>query len=162
MNRLEMQAGRWTVAFTTNNGQTRTSTGGDQHYAAGGRGAGAAGDLHDHRAGAAVGNRSGCAQDAHGQRDYRAADGGDHRPRPERIFLAISRSIFTIWPRSCARRALIRRTQDGESGNLPQADERVPFGAFASVMDAVKQAGITNISIVTQPLETKGVGAMGF
>jgi len=34
-----------------------------------------------------------------------------------------------------------------------QADGRVPFGAFASVMDAVKQAGITNISIVTQPLE---------
>ena len=32
-----------------------------------------------------------------------------------------------------------------------RADERVPFGAFASVMDAVKQAGITNISIVTQP-----------
>jgi biopolymer transport protein ExbD/biopolymer transport protein TolR len=37
-----------------------------------------------------------------------------------------------------------------------RADERVPFGAFASVMDTVKQAGITNISIVTQPLETKG------
>jgi biopolymer transport protein ExbD/biopolymer transport protein TolR len=36
-----------------------------------------------------------------------------------------------------------------------RADENVPFGAFASVMDAVKQAGITNISIVTQPLETK-------
>jgi biopolymer transport protein TolR len=36
-----------------------------------------------------------------------------------------------------------------------RADERVPFGAFASVMDAVKQAGITNISIVTQPLEAK-------
>jgi biopolymer transport protein ExbD/biopolymer transport protein TolR len=34
-----------------------------------------------------------------------------------------------------------------------RADERVPFGAFASVMDAVKRAGITNISIVTQPLE---------
>jgi biopolymer transport protein TolR len=33
-----------------------------------------------------------------------------------------------------------------------EADERVPFGAFASVMDAVKQAGITNISIVTQPI----------
>ncbi|WP_158750086.1 biopolymer transporter ExbD [Acidobacterium sp. S8] len=33
-----------------------------------------------------------------------------------------------------------------------RADERVPFGAFASVMDAVKQSGITNISIVTQPL----------
>ena len=36
-----------------------------------------------------------------------------------------------------------------------RADEKVPFGAFASVMDAVKQAGITNISIVTQPLEKK-------
>jgi biopolymer transport protein TolR len=34
-----------------------------------------------------------------------------------------------------------------------RADERVPFGAFASVMDAVKQAGVTNISIVTQPLQ---------
>ncbi len=34
-----------------------------------------------------------------------------------------------------------------------RADERVPFGVFASVMDVVKQAGITNISIVTQPLE---------
>jgi len=37
-----------------------------------------------------------------------------------------------------------------------RADERVPFGAFAHLMDAVKQAGITNISIVTQPLNTKG------
>jgi biopolymer transport protein TolR len=36
-----------------------------------------------------------------------------------------------------------------------RADERVPFGVFASVMDAVKQAGITNISIITQPLNTK-------
>ena len=42
-----------------------------------------------------------------------------------------------------------------------RADERVPFGAFASLMDAVKQAGITNISIVTQPLESKGRGAGG-
>ncbi|HZY60914.1 MAG TPA: biopolymer transporter ExbD [Edaphobacter sp.] len=47
------------------------------------------------------------------------------------------------------------------TGNAPEAkriiylraDERVPFGAFASVMDAVKQAGITNISIVTQPIQ---------
>jgi biopolymer transport protein ExbD/biopolymer transport protein TolR len=37
-----------------------------------------------------------------------------------------------------------------------RADQRVQFGAFASVMDAVKQAGITNVSIVTQPMETKG------
>lgn len=36
-----------------------------------------------------------------------------------------------------------------------RSDERVPFGAFANVMDAVKQSGITNVSIVTQPQETK-------
>jgi biopolymer transport protein TolR len=42
-----------------------------------------------------------------------------------------------------------------------RADENVPFGAFASVMDAVKQAGITNISIVTQPLEAKPSAAGG-
>jgi biopolymer transport protein TolR len=36
-----------------------------------------------------------------------------------------------------------------------RSDERVPFGAFASVMDVVKQSGITNVSIVTQPLEAK-------
>ena len=34
-----------------------------------------------------------------------------------------------------------------------RADEQVPFGAFASVMDAVKQAGITDISIVTRPID---------
>ncbi len=40
-----------------------------------------------------------------------------------------------------------------------RADERVPFGVFATVMDEVKQAGITNISIVTQPLEAKASAA---
>ncbi len=40
-----------------------------------------------------------------------------------------------------------------------RADERVPFGAFAAVMDAVKQAGITNVSIVTQPVASPGAGA---
>ena len=40
-----------------------------------------------------------------------------------------------------------------------RADERVPFGAFASVMDAVKQAGVTNISIVTQPLDGKAANS---
>jgi biopolymer transport protein ExbD/biopolymer transport protein TolR len=56
----------------------------------------------------------------------------------------------------------------GNSGGDPakqvvylRADEQVPFGAFAAVMDAVKQAGITNISIVTQPLETKASAAGG-
>jgi biopolymer transport protein TolR len=34
-----------------------------------------------------------------------------------------------------------------------RADQNVPFGAFATVMDAVKQSGITNVSIVTEPIE---------
>ncbi len=36
-----------------------------------------------------------------------------------------------------------------------RADESVPFGAFATVMDAVKQSGVSNVSIVTQPLSEK-------
>jgi biopolymer transport protein TolR len=34
-----------------------------------------------------------------------------------------------------------------------RADENVPFGAFATVMDAVKSSGITNVSIVTEPIQ---------
>jgi len=33
-----------------------------------------------------------------------------------------------------------------------RCDETVPFGIFASVIDALRQSGINNISIVTQPL----------
>ena len=40
-----------------------------------------------------------------------------------------------------------------------RADQTVPFGAFATVMDAVKQAGITNVSIVTQALNTTNPSA---
>jgi biopolymer transport protein TolR len=36
-----------------------------------------------------------------------------------------------------------------------RCDENVTFGAFAALMDTVKQSGITNISIVTQPYQTK-------
>ncbi|PYP91587.1 MAG: biopolymer transporter ExbD [Candidatus Angelobacter sp. Gp1-AA117] len=34
-----------------------------------------------------------------------------------------------------------------------RADQNVPFGAFATVMDAVKATGISNVSIVTEPLQ---------
>jgi biopolymer transport protein TolR len=34
-----------------------------------------------------------------------------------------------------------------------RADENVTFGLFATVMDAVKAVGISNVSIVTQPLQ---------
>jgi biopolymer transport protein TolR len=39
-----------------------------------------------------------------------------------------------------------------------RCDEKVPFGVFASVIDALRQAGINNISIVTQPLTDKRPG----
>lgn len=48
---------------------------------------------------------------------------------------------------------ILSRGTDARQTVYVRADQRVPFGAFASVMDAVKQAGITNISIVTQPFE---------
>lgn len=32
-----------------------------------------------------------------------------------------------------------------------RADEEVPFGSIAKVMDRAKQAGISNINVVTQP-----------
>jgi len=36
-----------------------------------------------------------------------------------------------------------------------RADEAVPWGAIAAVMDRLKLAGIENVSIVTQPLEQR-------
>lgn len=47
------------------------------------------------------------------------------------------------------------RDPEGQSIFI-RADQDVPFGAFATVMDAVKQAGITNVSIVTQPMDANG------
>ena len=37
-----------------------------------------------------------------------------------------------------------------------RCDQSVPFGAFAQVVDALKQANLTNLSIVTEPLSTVG------
>jgi biopolymer transport protein TolR len=42
-------------------------------------------------------------------------------------------------------------------GNTPvyiRCDRRVTFEAFARVVDALKQAAITNLNIVTEPIET--------
>jgi len=36
-----------------------------------------------------------------------------------------------------------------------RADEAVPFGSFTAVIDALRQAGIENVSIVTQPLSER-------
>jgi biopolymer transport protein TolR len=36
-----------------------------------------------------------------------------------------------------------------------RCDQNVPFGAFAQVVDALKQANLTDLNIVTEPVETK-------
>jgi len=40
----------------------------------------------------------------------------------------------------------------GQQAVFIRCDESVPFGTFATVMDSVRQAGIENISVVTEPL----------
>ncbi len=46
----------------------------------------------------------------------------------------------------------------GETPVYIRCDRRVTFEAFAKVVDALKQAKINNLSIVTEPLETKSGG----
>jgi biopolymer transport protein TolR len=36
-----------------------------------------------------------------------------------------------------------------------RADQTVPFGAFCSIIDTLRQSGISNISIVTQPINDR-------
>jgi biopolymer transport protein TolR len=36
-----------------------------------------------------------------------------------------------------------------------RCDETVPFGTFATVVDTLRQSGIENVSIVTEPLSTR-------
>jgi biopolymer transport protein TolR len=45
---------------------------------------------------------------------------------------------------------------EGSTPVFIRCDERVPFGAFAKVVDALKQANVTNLNVVTEPLETSG------
>jgi len=44
----------------------------------------------------------------------------------------------------------------GDSPVFIRCDQAVPFGAFAQVVDALKQANLTNINVVTEPLSTSG------
>jgi biopolymer transport protein TolR len=44
----------------------------------------------------------------------------------------------------------------GESPVFIRCDQAVPFGSFAQVIDALKQARLGNINIVTEPLNTRG------
>jgi len=39
-----------------------------------------------------------------------------------------------------------------------RCDETVPFGTFATVVDALRQSGIENVSVVTEPLSARPKG----
>jgi biopolymer transport protein TolR len=45
-----------------------------------------------------------------------------------------------------------------KQGVYVRCDETVPFGTWATVLDSLRQSGITNISVVTQPL-SEGAGS---
>jgi biopolymer transport protein ExbD/biopolymer transport protein TolR len=49
-------------------------------------------------------------------------------------------------------KAQLKKPQDSV---FLRADETIPFGTFAKVIDALRQAGVANISIVTQPLSER-------
>jgi biopolymer transport protein ExbD/biopolymer transport protein TolR len=46
-------------------------------------------------------------------------------------------------------KAQLKKPQDSV---FLRADETIPFGTFAKVIDTLRQSGVANISIVTQPL----------
>jgi biopolymer transport protein ExbD/biopolymer transport protein TolR len=48
--------------------------------------------------------------------------------------------------------------KDSKQGVFLRCDETVPFGIFASVIDALRQSGISNISIVTEPITERARG----
>ena len=51
---------------------------------------------------------------------------------------------------------LKRREQASETPVFIRADRSVPFGAFAQVIDALREANLTNVNIVTEPIATSG------
>jgi biopolymer transport protein TolR len=48
--------------------------------------------------------------------------------------------------------AQLKKPQDGV---FLRCDETVPFGIFATVVDTLRQSGINNISIVTEPITSR-------
>jgi len=46
-------------------------------------------------------------------------------------------------------RSQLKRPQDAV---FLRCDESVPFGSFAAVIDALRQSGVANVSIVTEPI----------
>lgn len=52
-------------------------------------------------------------------------------------------------------RVLRAKMPPGQQAVFVRCDESVPFGTFATVMDTIRQSGIENISVVTEPLRQR-------
>jgi biopolymer transport protein TolR len=53
--------------------------------------------------------------------------------------------------------AIVKQSRDPQHRAVyVRCDQSVPFGSWATVVDALKQSGIQNISVVTQPLNQRG------
>ena len=51
---------------------------------------------------------------------------------------------------------VLKRLKNAEKSPVYiRCDQAVSFGAFAQVIDALKQSNLTNINIVTEPLNTR-------
>ncbi len=51
---------------------------------------------------------------------------------------------------------LVAKMQDPQSDPVYlRCDETVPFGTFATVVDTLRQSGIVNVSIVTEPISSR-------
>jgi biopolymer transport protein TolR len=71
--------------------------------------------------------------------------------REQRVFLGSD----TINVNEIPSRLRAKVKDPSKASVYMRADENVPFGVFAAVMDAIKQSGITNVSIVTEPIQSK-------
>jgi biopolymer transport protein ExbD/biopolymer transport protein TolR len=67
--------------------------------------------------------------------------------RTQRIYLG--NDAVNIHQLGAQVHAKLKKPQDSV---FLRCDETVPFGIFASVVDTLRQSGISNISIITEPL----------
>lgn len=49
----------------------------------------------------------------------------------------------------------LAQMQNNQQAVYLRCDETVPFGTFATVIDTLRQSGIVNVSIVTEPLSAR-------
>lgn len=71
--------------------------------------------------------------------------------RSQRLYLGNEAvNLFALGPQ------LRAKLPQGQQAVFVRCDQSVPFGTFATVMDTIRQAGLENISVVTEPLREAG------